>query len=818
MKKKEVPIIILVLIVIIVLVLIFDKKGSEERVIEDVKGVVKVIDTSYDIFDISDSYVIAKSNNLYGVVDLDGNVYVPFEYEYISFGYKDYFLGRKENKYFLIDHTGKVTLESDADISKLIHIDGKGYYAVYENDKSTVYLEDGTKYKTYNSSYLSSVGQYIVSDKVADKVDGSNSIAITDYYPTNDNYVLFINNHSGYYYDLKNDELTFYDSVKIDGNVIVVGDDYRFNLYGDELDKDYTLNVGNYYLDYKGCKYGFTLEDNSHNQIDKVCYTGYTYRNGVLMLYREMDATGKVILKNGDVLESNESEWYYLEGNIMIHSTDLEHEYFDLEHNQLDLECDQEIIYANGFYRCSVDDGVIFLDESFKQVGNVYDSILCNPDGICIVEKDHLYGLSYKAKEITKVNYPSLQYQNDYYFVDGIFSNQLLEIGTENILDDVSFEYRDDYKSVSVEDIIKEYKLEDMEDDILKHQDLFQKYAYIVLNNEGLEKYHLQLFKMFKIVLLNIDEMDEYSFLSALDHLSIIEKKLSNAAGLYYDSGPYIELGETIDTVVYHELMHFMDYRLTRRDYAGLYQCGDDYLELSYPNNLKPEYKKCVYSYIQDYETLLVEGGSEYYTAKYITNHNLRTYRNGTLTIGLLSYLYGEDVISDIYYDYNSIVKLFLLLHKDGMSLDDYNHFMEVAFTNVDAYHTPDYRDNSRLIKYLVQIYNNKSDRYWYTDKEFMYILSSVKGYYSLDQSIVGNDIYSHFKTFDYEMFFNQFVDHYSIYTTPFDYMLDDGKSYIIAQVYDHTAANYDARKGYLVVEYDFEQEKVISHEFYLER
>ena len=802
MKKKKGKIILIIIIVIVLSILLgifffmsHKKIGVTKIYNLEVSGIVNSVDDNF----------IAKSNSKYGLIKENGLILVDFNYDAMFMDNNEYanIIFSNGNTHHIYDHKGNLLFSVEGEILTYLDVLGKKEY--YLVDKK-VYNAEGTEIAEVTSELQRVLGDYLVYANSAYNIKTKESIVIDRYYVLGD-YVLFVNYGNGYLYDYKNNSLKYYESITRDKNHFNLNNELFIDLEGiKHIEKEkYTTTINkNYYIDYSSCNEGFILKNNRGERISNTCYFNYkTTNGGVIFLSSKRNSSmyDAVLFKNGK-FSSNQT--FYDIGELIGVKNGNIFNYYNTNGRNVSVECRGSVSKIDGKnYVCNNGNVKYLLNSSYHKDSSEYDDLICHEDGICIVKQDGKYGLMYENELITTITYPFIEKINNYYISNDVFSYQILVLGKYNILDlkDTNYVMYTKYENLNTGNIIKEYSLEDIKDVIYKNETLFKKYSYVVLHNSKVNGYRKELLMMFKVLADNKNNIDEYYFLNALKDL-VIDKEgdIGVAAGAYANEKDHITIRLNSENVIYHEIMHFIDFRLSKDIVDRYYLCnGNVATEYEY-NNYDLDYQKNCQELTIPTSKFLLEAGTEYYTAYYMTKE-ITAYEEGVLVLGALSYMFGEDTLKSIYFQNDSDIKLYMLL-KEYLGHDQFEEFIKVCNNLIDKRIVDKSHDVSLMIKYLINIYESRYTRKWNEDIEFKFILNSIRNIYRIDNSIVDNTYLnddSYVKKIIEEINDNSFK--YNDYHGK--YLLVKGKSYVVF------SATKEGLIYTFVVDYDFINNKI---------
>lgn len=189
--------------------------------------------------------------------------------------------------------------------------------------------------------------------------------------------------------------------------------------------------------------------------------------------------------------------------------------------------------------------------------------------------------------------------------------------------------------------------------------------------------YKKEVYDLFELIADNKNYLDELYFLHKLGYLNIHNTDVlleGKAAGTYQDFNTRIDLASKMESVIYHELVHFVDFSIKDNTSTTLYKCdGKIDVYEAVPNI--PD--GCNYVSVP-YSNYITEAGAESFTSKYFTK-NVTSYIFGTYYLEALEYIYGSNVLNKWYY-------YFLENLKKEINYENYNNYLVPIIVNDKMY------------------------------------------------------------------------------------------------------------------------------------
>lgn len=276
------------------------------------------------------------------------------------------------------------------------------------------------------------------------------------------------------------------------------------------------------------------------------------------------------------------------------------------------------------------------------------------------------------------------------------------------------------------------------EDDIHGEYELFLRFEEAVEINSALGKYKEFMYLIFPVVADASPYMDHDHFFDMLAGLSFNECVLEpGIAGTYTAGVNEVDINTDIDSydsyhipeVVFHELMHFVDFNVNN-DAPAIYVLNGRRLNtVELVELTEEEQEQAVVCYEPD---VVTEGGAEYFTAKYFAGAE-RAYFIPAQFLAGVEYIFGEEKIKELFFDRDSGAVLAELFLEAGYSKEKfYNANQTLSFMTDSASHG----EPSVYIApedMLIDLYESRLGSGWQTDEGFLYILKAING-------VVGED------------------------------------------------------------------------------
>ncbi len=807
-------------------------KQIKENKSEPVLGIIAKLETEYDNVynNVGDSYIVSKYGK-YGVIDSNGSIIFELKYDDIDSGIDGAYILKNGKINYYVNEENKIVFETEKDMDIIRSLDNKNtYFSLRENGKTILYDMNGKEiYTLQGEVFLSISGNNIFLDNKIINMSNNETLEYVDIVGISVNdadsfYEIYKLRKGLLLYNYQTNEAAKYDKLEeyVNGYVLVK-DDERLSF---DLDGNITNNLNkkqineNIYLDYSYCDNGFNIYHNS-KIIDDICYVNYMYSetNNILVVSQD-NGNDNIIFKNGTtkIIENFKLQGDYVEDFV-------NDKLYNYNGEELEYKCEIDFLYqGDNLYTCSSYSGTALLNKNLDVISNDYDSIFCYPDNkVCILKKDNLYGMYYNGDVLIEPIYYGMNVFDNAVSLNKMFGVDIYKFGTnenDKFLKKEDFVLNENtsYLEINVEDVIKEYYLEDYEDVINDYKTLFQKYSYVVLHNEQVNGFRKNLLMSFVSVADNYDYLEEYSLIDSLRNLSINKLDMlpvEGAGGLYYDYDLRIDLLNTDDNTVNHEIMHFIDYRINFKDNREV--CFLDnryYLDEEYSSLSVEQLENCETQYMYEYYNFIVEAGAEYYTSSYTLDHATHAYRNGLIVYGILNQLFGTDFMKSVYYSEYGDFQIYNKLLQ-YLTFEEYTTFLELTnrMVELDGGNLSD-NDYALLVSYLIKLYNGANDTNWYDDEAFRFAIKSFVGIHdqNLSYTLSNSDIDKLNGALDIGFIAcDELKLHYGSMSGLIGFIKDETGDYMIADVYSYNNSQYN---GWLIINYDFNNKRTIEYNF----
>lgn len=814
-KKKIIFILLgLLLIVIIGIILfrIYNNKNKDNNEL-NINDKIVINDTNVNIY--SNFYVKKNEDNII-VYNFDNNIIYKYDgkidnYEVFS---DKYVLIDTGNEYMVIDNTGNMIIKGingmsvpEVDINtKYILVDNK----LYDNEMKEIYQlpdyfveEIFVNYNLYSLNITNNILAMVFVN------NERNMLADIDtkkeMYLGFDRYLRLSDRYIAIGYDNKykiidtDSKKVIYDNVRVDENLIIWNNDNYMYIYNDKIYTDGTKINNKYHMKSEGCKVGGKLVSDNEIKISECMLYYEEYDNDIIMGF---NIDNSVLYINGDVKRASLfnkignyiKSYQYNEGLTTYNVYDRD--------GKIVLENKELYYLGNDIYQeYDIDENIsYFLDSNLNIISDKFNYASCNNNGYCIVSDNNYNKMLYKdGKIVTNNIYDDIEIKDNYITAKMLFNSFIYRLGN---LDEINIDYVEEVK-IDTDEMIDKYDLSSIHDKIDNNKVLFNKYAYIVENNNNLLEYKKQVMDMFSVVIDNKEYLNELTLLRKLRDLNIeyVQDLGVGVAGVYSDSlGEIkIKLKERSNDTLYHELMHFIDYSFNSNSLGTyIYDCNGKYsIGKSYNTTCD----------VVSIETnFITEAGAEVYSGKYFTKE-VMAYQPAPTILEALEYICGSNEVKNWYF--NNDIYFKMLWFDIGYSKEEVDKVIEALTSQTQVIRNSD--DNIVLIvDSLIDLYKYRNGNEFLNDNKFKYIIRSMLDYRDDFSASKYEDELEEIMSYK-DTIVSVFRDKFS------EYGYYDGYGNILIidnQVYISIPCYKDSKLGVLFIEYDFDNNKVLDYSY----
>lgn len=751
-NKKRLVISILVLFVICISVIVYIIINKHVNINEDKGlGIENIIALNSINVKVGDDFYVKDEGKKLVIYDFSNNIISEYQdsYSYYEIINKKYILVTDKNIKRIIDKNGNVLVngthvKSSYD-NKYILVDN----CVYDNYMNKVYVLDFTGEFEYTAEFgndLLFINSYqkdsksviidlkekeILWDNFENSLSYSNNGKV--------NYFRFTKDNKGYLFDAKTkkilyEDITYENESYMGYNTFIYKDNVLY-IEDEVIYKDNTKINNQYVMSKDTCNKGYILKDNKNNIVVNKCM--YVYKvlfdkailgineENYILFYKDKEIVGGEITLEGDYIKVAASLDLLGDGST--------YEYYDKNLKPIDISENVNISYiANGVYSGYdyINYKSSFLDKNLKIVEDNLYNIYCDNNYCDISKKAYEHYLYKNGKKLVDDAFVSINFNKDEIILESLYKTYIVKLGNNKKRLDFNFDF-----NIDMDDIISKYDLKDIEFKINKNEKLFTKYAYIVENNNMLLDYKKEVYDLFEIIVDKKDFLDEFYFLHKLGYLNIHKADIlhnGKADGTYQDFNTRIDFVTDENRVIYHELVHFLDYSIKNNVSTILYKCNDkiDVYE-AIPNI--PD--GCDYVNMP-YTNYIVESGAEAFTSKYFTK-NITAYNFGTYYLEALEYIYKTKNVDEWYFkDDNYFIKTLYEEFNDEKIVSKVIDALNDT-TSLDA----TYKFTGYLMDILIDLYKKHNDEDYLNDKKLTFLIRPMLDYVNVDKSKYYNEL-----------------------------------------------------------------------------
>ena len=438
-----------------------------------------------------------------------------------------------------------------------------------------------------------------------------------------------------------------------------------------------------------------------------------------------------------------------------------------------------------------------FLDKNLNIISDAFSYANCQ-DSFCYTSlQSGAITLYQNSEKISNISYNDVIFYDNLLVAKTLFHTYLYKIEKGNKID---INQKEEIP-LNKEEVIATYNLQNMVKKIENNEDFFTKYAYLVTKNKSLESYQQEVMNMFSVVVDAKNYLDEFTFLNKLKELNIsyTSDLPTGVAALYIDGTTTINYHEKDKGTLYHELMHFVDFSINKKDSTNnLYKCANDY--------------KVSASYLKNCETLylntnfITEAGAEVYATKYFTNE-MDSYAPAPHILEALEYILGSESISKWYFESDEYFKE--LWFQLGYSKEEVISLLEAFTLQTQVIKNVNDKQTILIVEALIDLYKKEKDTTSDSDNTFKYILARIISNIDVSSSKYSSllkSIQEEYKNLP--KFFQETFKDYYLSQTMGDILMKNGKIYLVFLVYK------DNKMGDIILNLDFENKQIVDFNY----
>ena len=372
--------------------------------------------------------------------------------------------------------------------------------------------------------------------------------------------------------------------------------------------------------------------------------------------------------------------------------------------------------------------------------------------------------------------------------------------------------------------IAREHGLSD--DELRGEYELFIRFSETLEGNSDLGSYKDFTYRIFTVVAAASDFIEPDFFFDRLSELVICEGELeSGLAGIYNNVDNSVTINTEIDPadayhvpeVVFHELMHFVDFNVDNNPSAMYLHNGRRLLPYELDGMSPEEMDELI---LCSEPEVVTEGGAEYITAKYFSGAT-RAYFIPSQFLAGIEYIHGEEKLNELFFGRDSDAIFAELLLDAGYSKEKYFSAVETLnwLTYPDSHENPsDYVAPEDI---LIDLYEHKLGDGWKTDEAFLYILKAINGVTGTDYKYSKHSGFLkgvEFNTWEQynafiEKLYGDFPELPQLRYLPPVPVIRDGSLMLGAFAEWTDADTKKTIRGTITVDYDFDAEKLLGCE-----
>lgn len=810
MKKKKLILILTIILIGIVLLnggfYLFKKLSKTEKTNQNVNITSMITLNDVDIKVYEDFYL---SETKEGLILYDFNQQELFRYNdiYTSFNVinKNILLVRNGTHIKAFSLTGDVLLEGEEDFADL---NSEDYlfvnHKLYNKELKEIYALSSTEVSQLLSyTVINNLLLLFFNNQKNKMIDLTTkevlATSFTSYFTFETPFYLALSYGDTYKIVDTAAKKVILDKVTIHENNLLENKDGTYYIYNNKIYQNHTYINDNDYMDFSSCQTGGKLVNHEGGIIIDSCsfyyeepfkdiFLGVTEKGSFLKIKDDM-IYATHFLKVGQYIMG-----YFFENDQ--NSIKIYNEKGELVKENIEISFINDTLYKGYDFTTYKS---YFLDKNLKSISDAFSYATCKASFCYTDLQTGEKSLYQNGEKISDTTYTDVILYENFIVAKTLFHTYLYKLEKGN---KININQKEEIP-LNKEDVIATYHLQNMTKKIEDNEEFFTRYAYLVLKNESLDSYQNEVMNLFSLVVDAQSYLDEFYFLKKLKELNISYTSdiTPGVAALYTDGTTTISYHEKDKGTLYHELMHFVDFSINKKEVSyNLYQCPSGYT--------------VSFSYLKDCEILylptnfITEAGAESYAAKYF-NNEMDSYAPAPHILEALEYILGQESISKWYFESDVYFKE--LWFQLGYSKEEVTSLLEAFTAQTQVIKNVNDKQTLLIIDALIDLYKSEKDTPLESDAIFKYILARMVYYTNISSSKYSSLLKSIQEEYqNLPDFFRQAFKDYTAQSMG-DFLIKDGKTYLVFLAYK------DNQIGDILVDFDFEN-KQINHFAYQER
>ncbi len=359
------------------------------------------------------------------------------------------------------------------------------------------------------------------------------------------------------------------------------------------------------------------------------------------------------------------------------------------------------------------------------------------------------------------------------------------------------------------------------EEDLGGEYEMFLKFQQALEENTTVGEYKEFIYRIFPVIAYASEYVDDSYFFQRVSSLSITKDELEDSINGQYNSENNLYLKtslfendpDRLPDVLFHELMHFLDYNIN-----GVKTCV--YIDEN-GKHLSP----AEVAYFTDEEMdklitcpeslIVTEPGAEIYTSKFLTGAPY-AYKDGVTFLSCIEYIMGEEYMKKLFFSWDTDALFEELFMEAGYTHQEYMKASRTLnnLARSDLYSFPE--DAASPEDLLIDLYTHYKGGNWKEDKKFLSFIKNFNGIglegwrRSKNAEFIGGIVYQTWEQFEkLEKLFTDDIPETLDLDHPYPTLfMRDGELLFGSMATVADPAGGEKYRAYVTYEWDFENDR----------
>lgn len=358
------------------------------------------------------------------------------------------------------------------------------------------------------------------------------------------------------------------------------------------------------------------------------------------------------------------------------------------------------------------------------------------------------------------------------------------------------------------------------EEDLGGEYEVFLKFQQALEENTTAGEYKEFIYLIFPVIAYSSDYIDDSCFYQMVSSLNIVKGELPEGLNGQYDATNDLTIRadlfqkepERLPDVLFHELMHFLDYNINGWKTCVYLENGKHLSPVDvayYTQEQMDKLTACPDSW------MVTESGAELLTAKFLSGAPC-AYNDGVTFLSCIEYIMGEEYFKKLFFSWDSDAIFEDLFLEAGYTHEEYLRASRTmnSIVRSDLYSWPE--DAVSPDDLLIDLYTHYKGGNWKDDKTFLSFIKNFNGVglegwrRSKNADFIGGIVYQTWEQFeDLEKLFTENIPETLDLMHPYPTLfMRDGQPVFGTHATVADPKTGEKYKAYVTYEWDFENDR----------